>query len=185
MNADFKEFKRVAEANDVIFFFSGYFTQSVITTSVETIKSRLARSKASSATQRRLLSAFIELSQNVIHYSGDAATDESEDVDEMRFGTLCITEVGEHFGIMCANPIRAANAERLEKKLLILRDMTLEEIKAAYRKTLRSEGEEGSKGAGLGFLTVAKDASEPIEFAVETDPSWGSDLKVFYLKATI
>jgi hypothetical protein len=64
-----------------------------------------------------------------------------------------------------------------------LRTMTLEEIKRAYQDTLRAEVPEGSKGAGLGFLTVARDASEPLEF--EFEPCSGDDGMMFYLKATV
>ena len=33
-----------------------------------------------------------------------------------------------------------------------------------YKETLRSEPEEGSKGAGVGFIEIARRASRPIEF---------------------
>ena len=65
--------------------------------------------------------------------------------------------------------------------------MTLEEIKRAYQDTLRAEQPEGSKGAGLGFLTVARDASEPLEFefaGIQTKPHHDDDM-MFYLKATV
>ncbi len=51
--------------------------------------------------------------------------------------------------------------------------MTLDEIKQAYKQTLRAEAPEGSKGAGLGFLTMARDASAPLEYnfqPIDTDP---------------
>jgi hypothetical protein len=60
--------------------------------------------------------------------------------------------------------------------------MTLEEIKRAYQNTLRADLPEGSKGAGLGFLTVARDASEPLDF--EFVPCAGGR-QMFYLKATV
>ena len=33
-----------------------------------------------------------------------------------------------------------------------------------YKEQLRAEPEEGSKGAGLGFMEIARRASKPIEF---------------------
>jgi hypothetical protein len=35
---------------------------------------------------------------------------------------------------------------------------------AMYKETLKSEPEEGSKGAGVGFIEIARRASKPIEF---------------------
>ena len=189
MNAQFKAFQRVAAVNRVVFFFSGYFTQGVIAASTETIRARLASSRANPATQRRLVSAFVELSQNVIHYSGDTATAEDAVDDEMRFGTMCISALDDHFEIMCTNPVNRNDAARLESKLALLRDMSVDQIRDAYRRTLREDdgdaGSNGSKGAGLGLLTMARDAVQPINFLVEHDPSWGDDFRVFYLKVTI
>ena len=66
-------------------------------------------------------------------------------------------------------------------RLNALQSMSQEEIKAAYKTQLRSENEAGSKGAGLGFLTVARDASEPIEFHFDEQPD--GKTAMFYLKA--
>jgi hypothetical protein len=71
----------------------------------------------------------------------------------------------------------------LREKLEPLRSMTLDEIKRAYQETLRAELPEGSKGAGLGFLTVARDASEPLEF--EFAGLENHDDMMFYLKAIV
>ena len=61
--------------------------------------------------------------------------------------------------------------------------MTLEEIRASYRESLRSEAPEDSKGAGLGFLTMARDASEPLEFEFKNTEDVGTAM--FFLKTTI
>jgi hypothetical protein len=67
--------------------------------------------------------------------------------------------------MMCVNPIAAEDVEGLRNKLEPLRSMSVEEIKQAYKVTLRADTPEESKGAGLGFLTMARDASAPLEFA--------------------
>ena len=59
-----------------------------------------------------------------------------------------------------------------------------EEIKQAYRQTLRDETPDGSKGAGMGFLTMARDARQPLEFDFDADQEPGQP-PVFYLKAAI
>ena len=42
--------------------------------------------------------------------------------------------------------------------------MSKDELKALYKEQLRAEPEKGSKGAGLGFMEIARRASKPIEF---------------------
>jgi len=100
----------------------------------------------------------------------------------VRHGAVCIRRESDgSFLLLCANPVEARIAEELRGKLEALRSMTLDEIKLAYRKTLREETPEGSKGAGIGLLTVARDAREPLQF--DFDAAGG--VPVFYLKAAI
>lgn len=86
--------------------------------------------------------------------------------------------------------MKIEDVPRLHERLQPLRRMSLDEIKSAYRAQLRNEehaDDATSKGAGLGFLTVARDATEPIEYSIvyssNSDASEGrADL---YLKAII
>jgi hypothetical protein len=60
--------------------------------------------------------------------------------------------------------------------------MSKDELKALYKEQLRAAPEEGSKGAGLGFMEIARRASKPIEFDfTEIDANY----VFFALKATI
>lgn len=67
--------------------------------------------------------------------------------------------------MVCVNPIATAAVDDLREKLEPLRNMSIEEIKQAYKMSLRADTPADSKGAGLGFLTMARDASAPLEFA--------------------
>ena len=60
--------------------------------------------------------------------------------------------------------------------------MSKDELKALYKEKLRADPEEGSKGAGLGFMEIARRASKPIEFDfADVD----RDYAFFALKASI
>jgi hypothetical protein len=65
----------------------------------------------------------------------------------------------------------------------------LDEIKKAYRQQLKSDqnaDDNISKGAGLGILTIARDASEPIQYSIVVDEANNEkNLAYFYLKVTI
>jgi len=45
-----------------------------------------------------------------------------------------------------------------------IRDSNKEELRALHKEQLRAMPEEGSKGAGLGIMEIARRASKPIEF---------------------
>ena len=178
-------FFNLAREHKVIFYYVGYFSQPIVAAMAEAVKLQLEVSGVPGPTRRRLFSSFVEMAQNIVHYSADALTPARHDDGELRHGSVCIRRESDgSFLLLCANPVEQATVEALRGKLAHLRGMTLDEIKLAYRQTLRDESPEGSKGAGIGLLTVARDAREPLEF--DFDMSTVDDTTaMFYLKAAI
>jgi len=169
---EFSDFYEVARKRHIIFFYVGYFSQHVVAAISETIKARLDTAGAAGPTRRRIFS------------SSDTLTPHDATDNQMRRGSFCIGVKGESFFLLCANPVDSVNVERIRSRLEPLHTMTMEEIKQAYKKALREETPADSKGAGLGFLTMARDASEPLEFEFvpdEHDP----ESTVFCIKAII
>lgn len=178
-------FFSLAREHQVIFYYVGYFSQHIVAAMADAVKLQLEVAGVAAPTRRKLFSSFVEMAQNIIHYSADSLTPASLNDGELRHGSVCIRrELDGSFSLLCANPIEPLMAEELRVKLTALRSMTLEEIKLAYRQTLREDTPDGSKGAGLGFLTVARDAREPLEFDFDATNESG-DSPVFYLKAAI
>lgn len=174
-----------AGKRDVIFYYEGYFSQTIIAAIADAVKMRIEHVGAAGMTRRKLFSSFIEMTQNIIHYSADAYTqkDSAHFNNEVRHGSICIsTEAGRYY-LQCVNPVHTSVAEQLREKLEHLHTLTIDDIKREYKQTLRAETLQDSKGAGLGLLTVARDASEPLEF--EFVPIKGCENVLFYLKATI
>jgi len=178
-------FFQLARQHQVIFYYVGYFSQHIVAAMADAVKLQLEVAGVAAPTRRKLFSSFVEMAQNIIHYSADSLTPPSLNNGELRHGSVCIRREDDgSFLLLCANPIEPVMAEELRVKLGALRNMTLEEIKQAYRQTLREETPEGSKGAGMGFLTVARDARLPLEFDFDTADASGAS-PVFYLKAAI
>ena len=64
--------------------------------------------------------------------------------------------------IKAGNLIENADVERLREKLEQIRKADKDELKAMYKETLKGETPEGSKGAGVGFIEIARRSSRPI-----------------------
>jgi hypothetical protein len=170
---------------DVIFYYSGSLSQAILQATAEAVRLRLEHDAENSKVRRRVLSTLIEMGQNIVHYSADCLTDPKQTSEEIRFGSITVSHNGGRFRVSCANPIAAAACARLEPKLEQVSRMSLDEIKAAYRATLRQEhGEDGSKGAGLGLLTLARDASDPLSYRFSDHPT-SPDHKIFELLVII
>ncbi|MBV8122679.1 MAG: SiaB family protein kinase [Burkholderiaceae bacterium] len=182
--SEYGAFFELARKHRVIFYYVGYFSQNIIAAMAEAVKLQLEISGVTGPDRRKLFSSFVEMAQNIIHYSVDALTPPSLRNGELRHGSVCIIEhQGRHL-LLCANPIETSVAEDLRVKLETLHGMSTEEIKQAYKDLLRSETPEGSKGAGIGFLTMARDASEPLAFDIQLADGI-ENTAVFYLMTTI
>jgi hypothetical protein len=95
---------------------------------------------------------------------------------------------GSHW-IVCANLVKVYDIPELSQKLNAIRGMSNDEIKANYKRQLldddHAEKNQASKGAGLGFLTIARDSRTPIEFSFVSDPSTSCEHAYFFVKAII
>lgn len=160
-------FFELAQQRNLIFYHKGYFSHSIVTAMSEVVKLQLEVAGVGAPTRRKLFSSFIELSQNIVHYSSDWLVEGQGQGGAIREGAVYIvTEVERQRHLMlCVNPIAAAAVKDLRATLEPLRNMSPDEIKQAYKVSLRADTPAQSKGAGLGFLTMARDASEPLEFA--------------------
>lgn len=169
--------------NQVIFYYMGYFSQNIIAAMADSVKTRVEYIGAASPTRRKLFSSFIEMAQNIIHYSADSVESAGKTEAGMRRGSVCISVENDRYYLQCSNLVHADIADLLREKLEHLRTLTNDEIRREYKETLRSETPQESKGAGLGLLTMARDASEPLDF--EFTPEGADGNMMFCLKATI
>lgn len=177
------DFHKYVERRDVIFYYVGYFSQSIIAAMADAVKLRVEHAGAIAVTRRKLFSSFIEMAQNIVHYSADFYEKEGNGDAAMRHGAVFISLTEGRYYLHCANPVHADIAGKLREKLEHLRSLTIDEIKLEYKEMLRAETPPDSKGAGLGFLTMARDASAPLEFEFSSPGSDGTSM--FYLRATI
>jgi hypothetical protein len=102
-----------------------------------------------------------------------------------RAGAIAIGKKDDKYYILCGNVVTATAVNALNDKLLEIHNMSKEEIKKAYKRQLQSEADDSSHGAGLGFLTVARDSVEPIEYSFFKPADTQEGHAFFYIKATI
>ncbi|MGH6865916.1 MAG: SiaB family protein kinase [Methyloceanibacter sp.] len=181
------ELRGTLHRQGVIFAYSGYVTEPVLSGVGEALKQKLAIDDADTKTLRSVFAIFVEQMQNIIRYSAEKVhslplASDAGALMEMRYGILTIGREGSDYAVCAGNLVQRSDVERLRARLNKIRNMSKEELKVLYREQLRADPEEGSKGAGLGFMEIARRASKPIEFDF-TDVD--GDYVFFSLKATI
>jgi hypothetical protein len=182
--SEFNSFSSLAQERGMLFYYSGYFSETIVAAVGDAVRNKLDTAEASNSTRRKVFSTFVEMAQNITHYSDECLV--NAEGKELRYGTLALGRLNDgNFFIVCGNQVKLENIDRLTNKIEPLRQMTLEEIKQAYKVKLREENEATSKGAGLGFLTVARDAKAPIEYTFVMQQGETGPTAFFFLKAVI
>ena len=179
------DLRATLQRQGIIFAYSGYVTEPVLSGVGEALKQKLTIDDADTKTLRSVFAVFVEQMQNIIRYSAElAARSSAADSPslEIRYGILTIGQEGSEYVVYAGNLVAQKDVERLRARLSRIRDMNKEELRALHKEQLRAEPEEGSKGAGLGFMEIARRASKPIEFDF-TDVD--DDYAFFALKATV
>ena len=182
---DLFDLRATLQRQGIIFAFSGYMTETVLSGVGEAIKQKLTIDDADTKTLRSVFAVFVEQMQNIIRYSAELAAQSSagdSPLLEIRYGIVTIGQEGSRYIVQAGNLVAQKDVERLRTRLTKIRDMNKEELRALHKEQLRAAPEEGSKGAGLGIMEIARRASKPIEFDF-TDVD--GDYAFFTLKASV
>lgn len=171
------DLRALLKQQGIIFAYSGYMTERVLSGVGEAIKQKLVIDDADTKTLRSVFAVFVEQMQNIIRYSAEMTTE-----PEIRYGIVTIGQEDGDYVIHAGNLVARKDVERIRARLNKIRNMNREELRALHKEQLRAMPEEGSKGAGLGFMEIARRASKPIEFDF-TDVD--DDYAFFSLKASV
>jgi hypothetical protein len=122
--------------------------------------------EASTTTALRVFSMVVENAQNIIRYSAEKYPKDVEG-EELSFGIIAVGQEKGNYFVICGNIVRNESIDRINNKLSNLQNMNKEELKAHYKNQLKKGPDKDSKGAGLGFIEMARKASKPIEFGFQ------------------
>ena len=156
-------------AKGIIMSFKGAFAQPIIVEIGQTLRNRISAQSAESVSARarltkKIFSVFVELAQNVMHYS--AEREEDEYGKEYGVGLLVISHSDGVYAVSSANQIPTGATERVRERCEAIRSMTREELKRRYNEQRRlPRNADESKGAGLGLLDIARRCDFPLEYA--------------------
>ena len=159
------DFRGRLDTSGVIFCYSGYITEDILTGIGNAMKKKLEHEDADKKTSKSLFSIFVEQVQNVIRYSAEGESGGANgDREDLKYGVLTIGRQNDNYFISCANLVLNKDVERLQGALAHIQTLDRDGLKSLYKETLRGETPEGSKGAGVGFIDIARRAGHGIEF---------------------
>lgn len=160
---DLHALKTRMEDEGAIFCFSGPISHQIVIGIGEALKNNMQADRIDTSTSMKIFSIFMEQMQNMMFYSAERLCGPNGE-GEFGFGIIVLgRREGEHF-VLCGNRIPAAKVERLRGYLSDLVAMSPDQLKQLYRQKRKQGPEADSKGAGLGFIEMARKCSRPLEF---------------------
>ena len=162
------DLKNDLEHAHIFFCYVGPISQNLLADIMGILEQKMSLEQASRTTILRVFSVIVEKVQNILHYSDENLSAQELEQDHvepaLRQGIIAVGYDQEHYFVLSGNVIANRKVPILQKKLTKLRNMNKAELKQYYQEQRRKIPENESKGAGLGFVEMAKKASQPIEF---------------------
>jgi hypothetical protein len=156
---DLYDYYRNNKDNNIILSFKGAVSQEILVEIGSMIRNKFTMQKDI----KKIFSVFVELSQNIMHYSAEREFSQKENTN-VGVGIILFSEHLDYFYISSGNLIDNKLVPRITKKIEVINSMDQEELKEYYQEQRRMPQEDGSKGAGLGFIDIARKSGNKIDY---------------------
>lgn len=134
-----------------LFCYSGPLTEELLTTISNPVRHQLTENETPDNVANRVFGVFIEQAQNIIRYSSQRTSASGDSI-----GTIAISNLENMFLIEAVNQISSSQKSALEATLLELSVKDQKDLRKLYRQRLKDGPPQDSKGAGLGFIEMAR-----------------------------
>jgi hypothetical protein len=147
--------------------FNGPFSHSVIEELGIAVRKYLESNEAPRDRVADVFAVFVEQAQNLKNYTSNEIFASPELVN-YRNGTLVISREKNGYIVSSGNLVQPKDGEMLTHLLDELVGLDSTALKVLYKQRLRSNPSSGPGGAGLGFIDMARKASEPVRYSLRT-----------------
>ena len=178
-----KELESILESDGIVFLnYGGFLTHSLIVGMTDALEKESENNDMSLKVTNNILTIFIELSQNMMNYSKKLSSEGSE-LDPTGLIMVGVNKNKSEYYIFSRNILNSSDKEKILPKIKEVQSLDKVSLKELYRKNRKSGLNKHEKGAGLGFIEIARKCDK-INFSFDKIEN-KTDLYYFSLKATI
>ncbi|MBX3044795.1 MAG: SiaB family protein kinase [Candidatus Kapabacteria bacterium] len=151
---------KLMKENNIIFSFKGAISQEILVEMGNQMRSHLSVNKKF----KKIFSVFVELSQNIMHYSDEREVTNDSDIG---IGIIIFTEEESYYTVTSGNLVLNSKTPKLTEKLDYIKSLNAEQLKDQYNQRIRQNRSEDSKGAGLGFIEISRKSDNQISYTFD------------------
>ena len=151
----------------IVFSFSGLISQELTSFMIESVRIQFEIQGEDRKMVRSMFHIAIEQLQNIMNYSRNKDT-----VSENRFISPGVLVIGfckdkQKYYVTSSNEIYEEDKKNLSTKLDLINSFEKADLRKLAREKLRSAEDQHERGAGIGFIEMAKKSSEELEYDFE------------------
>ena len=165
---DLLAFKNEMTDKGVLYCLSGPISNDIIVVIGDSIRQRMKLADVKSSITLKVFAIVVEQAQNIIRYSDEVIPEDFTSGELLRMGIIVVGYDNSHYYVLSGNMIKTKKVKHLKEKLEIIQKMDKVELKKYYKEQRKKGPDETSKGAGLGFIEMARKSSEKIQFEFKT-----------------
>ena len=159
-------FKEILDKEGVIFSFSGTISQGILSSIAETIEKEMHITGVPFSLIQNIFSVFTEQMQNIMSYSNERICLGNNAIESPGICVVGYDKSVERYYVCSANIMAPEGEPVLVEKLDKIIKMDKDELRRYYKELRRSGSEKHGRGAGLGFLEMAKKSALPIQYTI-------------------
>lgn len=159
----------------ILLCFNGPISRSLIEEIGNALRNYLSAEDAPPSAAMDVFSVYIEMTQNIRHYSRDKGWSEQESS-----ATVVVSRDPQgRYVVSAGNLVEHADGEQMLASVASLAELDKAQLKAAYKEQLRRPRDaEKVSGAGLGLIDIARKSSEPLQASLQSLPDGRSFLSL-------
>jgi len=147
----------------IIYEFAGKINKLMMVDAANDIEKLLLEKCFDKDKVKNVFELFIETAQNIVNYSyRDTLSADNAESTFCNFSLYYFTN-DDTYVLESCNLIDEDEQEVIESKLEVIKDLDQKALRKLVRKKSRSAEDKHERGAGLGYIVMARKSSAPIE----------------------
>ncbi len=173
--------RKVMDQEGIVFSFFGMISQSLTEFMIETAEKQFEAEGHDKKSIKSMFFISIEMLQNVMTYSKERLEKKGNRYTSPGILIVGFDDVKQKYFVNTSNEIEQSDQEKITKKLDMINSLDEKEQRKLLRKKLKTAEDSHARGAGVGFIEMAKRSSEKLEYTFEKL----DDKLFFHIKAYV